>query len=135
MSCVSEKKATGRPPKEIDWKKVDLYIKAGCTGLEIAAEFDMHHATFYEKVKEKYGIHFTALASQLSPAGELNIRVKQYLLALQGNVKLLQILGQERLGQNKVKDENSHTYTVNITDFSSMKAKEEVNQINTLGLI
>ena len=36
------KKNTGRPPKEIDWDQVDFLLCAHCSGVEIAAYFDLH---------------------------------------------------------------------------------------------
>jgi hypothetical protein len=78
-----------RTPKEVDWKKVDDYLEGGMTGIEIAAFFDMHHDTFYDKVKEKYNTSFTVYCQSKRSRGDGLLKVKSYQKAMNGdNVQL-----------------------------------------------
>lgn len=78
-----------RPEKLIDWKKVDDYLEGGMTGIEIAAYFDMHHDTFYDKVKEKYNTSFTVYCQSKRSRGDGLLKVKSYQKAMNGdNVQL-----------------------------------------------
>ena len=119
------KKPVGRPEKEIDWAKVDKALEYGATGVQIAAYFGMHPETFYERIKQKYGMIFTNYAGLITPKGELDLLAKQHEQALKGNTQLLVMLGQERLGQGKKQEGlNGCTYTVHITDFSKQSDKK-----------
>jgi hypothetical protein len=94
-----------RPIKEIDWVVVDELLEAECTGVEIAARFDMHPETFYEKVREKTKMGFTAYAAQKKANGDSILRKVQYDTAVEDRDRTMQIwLGKQRLGQKEPKD-------------------------------
>lgn len=93
-----------RPEKPIDWKKVDELLVAGCFGTEIASHFDMHHETFYTRVQEKFGVGFTAYASEKKSQGDSILRAVQYKHALKGNTTMLIWLGKNRLKQREGED-------------------------------
>lgn len=99
-----------RPEKEIDWKKVDDLLVAGCLGTEIAGYFDMHPRTFYERVEKKYNMTFTAYSSEKKSKGESILRAHQYAKALgitdKGDNTLLIWLGKQRLNQRDHKEES-----------------------------
>jgi hypothetical protein len=90
-----------RPEKPIDWKKVDDLLMAGCLGTEICAHFDMHHETFYNRVKDEYGMGFTAYAAEKRQRGDSILRAKQFETALKGNVTMQIWLGKNRLNQRE----------------------------------
>ena len=98
MTIDTENKA-GRPEVEIDWKKVDFLIEAGCSGYEVAAQIGIHHETVYRRVHEQYGENFTDYAAKKRQKGEANIRVVQYQKALKGDNHMLIWLGKNRLKQ------------------------------------
>jgi hypothetical protein len=103
----------GRPEKPVDWERVIKALEYGATGVQIASWFSMYPDTFYDKVKEKFGLTFTAFAALHTPKGELDLLAKQHEQALKGNTQLLVMLGQERLGQGKNKDANTHITQLN----------------------
>lgn len=90
-----------RPEKPIDWKLVDRLLIAGCMGTEIAAHFDMHPNTFYDRVQAEYGIGFTEYSSQKKQKGESLLRSKQFDTAMSGDKTMLIWLGKQRLGQKE----------------------------------
>lgn len=98
-----------RPEKEIDWKKVDDLMIAGCMGTEIAPYFDMHPKTFYGKVEDKYKMTFTEYSQEKKAKGESLLRAQQYAKALgltdKGDNTLLIWLGKQRLNQRDNKDD------------------------------
>ncbi len=95
----------GRPSKPIDWAKVDDLLMAGCTGSEVAAYFDMHRQTFYDRVVAKYNTSFTEYSSEKKQHGESILRAHQYAKALgltkEGDNTLLIWLGKQRLNQTE----------------------------------
>lgn len=105
MPRLSIKKIAGRPPKPIDWQRVDELLEAGCHGSEIAPHFDMHPDTFYAQVQQKYGKVFTEYAAEKRQKGESNLREVQYKRALRGENTLLIWLGKNRLNQKENPDQ------------------------------
>jgi len=90
-----------RPPKPIDWKRVDELLIAGCLGTEIAANFDMHPDTFYNRVKEKYDMGFTEYSSEKRAIGNSIIRAVQFDEAVRKRDRGMLIwLGKNRLSQS-----------------------------------
>lgn len=126
----------GRPPKEIDWKMVDMLLEAGCTGTEIASKFDMHHDTFYDKVKETHNISFTAYAQGKSESGKANLRASMYSRALKGNDKLTLHLAKHMLGQwdkldhTLVNSETSQQILALMSQLQGLQQKTETNQLS-----
>jgi len=89
-----------RPEKKINWHDVDAYLEAGCLGSEIAAQFDMHPHTFYDRVVKKYNMTFTDYCSEKRNKGAGLIRKKQFDKALEGDNSMLIWLGKNRLKQS-----------------------------------
>lgn len=94
------KRKSGRPPKEIDWNKVDQLLIAQNSGTEIAAQLGIHYDTLYDRVKRKYKQDFSEYSVALYSKGKSNLRTKQYQKAMEGNVQMLLRLGEIYLGQN-----------------------------------
>ena len=94
-------KGMGRDPHPIDWDRVELLIKAGCSGVEIAGMLGCIPETFYERYNKQYNSPFSAARASKEPAGGGMIRLRQFQSAMQGNTRMLELLGKERLGQGK----------------------------------
>ena len=88
-----------RPEKPIDWSLVDKLLQAHTPGTEIAASFDMHPDTFYDRVKKEFGTGFTAFCSQKKKKGKNNLRLAQLKNALEGNTSMQVWLGKNWLAQ------------------------------------
>ena len=91
--------ANGRPQIPIDWEKVDMFLEAGCNGLEIAANFNMHHNNFYDRVALEKGIGFIEYKHQKLAKGNSLLRAVQYKIAAKGDKAMLIWLGKQRLEQ------------------------------------
>lgn len=129
---VEEKRPTGCPLSEIDWKRVDLYLKAGCLGTEIAPHFGICEDTLYRRCEAKFGMTFSAYSRQKKSVGEANLRVKQYDSAMGGNTTLLIWLGKQRLDQrdsDKEKDKLPPLDAIVEKDNENMSLKAQLATI------
>lgn len=93
-----------RPIKPLDWDRVEWLLKCGCTGVDIAAEFDMHPKTFYEKVSEEYKVCFTEFCALKRNQGDNLLREVQFQKALEKDNTMMIWLGKQRLGQKENHD-------------------------------
>lgn len=84
-----------------DWAVVDAYLSAGCSGIQIAAKFDMHRDTLYDRCLKEKGMAFSVYAQNIKDVGIADLRLAYYDLALDGNASLLKDLGNEYLGFGK----------------------------------
>lgn len=124
------RKSPGRPAKPVDWELVDSLLLAGCNGVEIASHFDMHEATFYEKVQEKHKMLFTAYALEKKSKGDSLLRKVQFSKALKGDNTMLVWLGKNRLSQREGQDPNplppnDQNLTTLIAEVKELKGKME----------
>lgn len=101
MSTRTAKPRGVKPRKTVDWNIVDNLLMAGCTGTEVAANFDMHPVTFYEKCQQENGIPFTEYRQLKLTKGDAHIRATQYKKAISGDNTQLIWLGKNRLGQRE----------------------------------
>lgn len=88
-----------RPKIEIDWAKVEILLHAHCTIKEIAGFFDCSEDVFYSRFEEGMGLPYKEWAERRRYKGDALLRNKQYQEAMQGNTRMLVLLGKERLGQ------------------------------------
>lgn len=101
---------------ELDWKKIDFLLEAGCSGYEVAAQIGVHHDTVYNRLAEHYGESFSDYSAKKRSKGDSNIKVVQYQKALKGDNHMLIWLGKNRLKQ-KDKEEDiakGQSITVNV---------------------
>ncbi len=100
-----------RPEKNIDWDRVDEMLQAGCIGTEIAAVYDMHPNTFYDRVVQKFNISFTEYSTKKRSIGDKILREAQFNKAIgkkkKGDNTLLIFLGKQRLNQRDNPSEQS----------------------------
>jgi hypothetical protein len=116
----------GRPEKEVDWEKVDYLLECGCTGTEVAACFDIHPTTFYNKVEAKYNMTFTAYSQQREFTGNALIRVKQHEKAVSGDNMMMIWLGKNRLKQSDTPVQD------NINEKAFEKFEKVMGQLDSL---
>jgi len=105
-------KEAGRPEIQIDMKKVDDLLLAGCKGTEVAAYFGVHHDTLYDRVLKEKGMQFSQYSAEKRQKGESLLRAQQFAKALgvtkEGDNMMLIWLGKNRLDQtDNVKQESS----------------------------
>lgn len=91
----------GPPKKPIDWDKVDLYMKAGCTQRKIAESQLITPDTLRDRLQEKYGVDYLTYSTSLCSTGELLIEAVQFQKAIAGNIQMLLWLGKTRCGQRE----------------------------------
>jgi hypothetical protein len=88
----------------IDWDLVGEYLKAQCSGVEIADMIGVHENTLYNRCREDLGIEFVAFSQQKKAEGKQSLRKKQYDVAMDGDKTMLVWLGKQVLGQKDVKE-------------------------------
>lgn len=104
----------GRPKANIDWAKVDAYLKAQCTGTAIASIFGIHPDTLYLACEKKFKMGFSEYSAQKKAEGAEILKAKQYQTAMDGNVSMQIWLGKQYLGQKDKQDiEHSGGVTLN----------------------
>lgn len=104
--------------KVINWDLVELYVKTGCSQIKIAKSLYMDRDTLRDRVKEKYGVEYSAFSAALQSEGEMLIEATQYQKALKGNTALLIWLGKIRCGQRE--PESDQKLAVNQMEIDQM---------------
>ena len=118
----------GRPQIEIDWKAVNQYLIAGCSGQEIAGFLGIHPDTLYLAVKRKYNQVFTEYSAMYKQKGDAILKAKQFEAAINDkNISMLIWLGKQRLGQ-KDKNETDLTVTDMVTQIVIEKPQEIIER-------
>jgi len=101
------------PPKKIDWKVVDQYLRAQCEGTGIAGILGIHPETLYRRCEAENGVGFSEYSSQKKGEGKELLRAKQFNTAMSGDKTLLIWLGKQYLDQReKQHDEFENTDNV-----------------------
>ncbi len=91
----------GNFKKEINWQTVEMYIKSGCSQVKIAQSLFIDEDTLRARVKEKYGMEYSAFSASLRSEGDMLIEAKQMEKAMKGYWPALLWLGKVRLGQKE----------------------------------
>lgn len=116
----SIKRPISRPQKEIDWRVVDEYLEAGCTGTEIAGRLGTCADTLYNRCEREKGVTFSAYSQEKKSSGEALLRKIQYDKAIgktdQGDNTLLIWLGKTRLEQKETTEISVHPETIKTFD-------------------
>lgn len=126
---------SGRPPIPLDWQKIDEDLEAGCTGVQIAASFGIHRDTLCDRVKDRYGMDFSAYSALKLRAGDDLIRKAQFDKAIgkskKGDTTLLTFLGRTRLKQVEAQPEKVHEAIPNDSNLNYADAyiKSEADKI------
>jgi hypothetical protein len=98
----------GSVRKKIDWNEVGEYLKAQCSGVEIASMLGIHENTLYNHCKEDLQMDFVAFSQQKKSEGKQSLKKKQYDVAMSGDKTMLVWLGKQLLEQTdtqKIKHE------------------------------
>ncbi len=107
----------GRPYAFIDQEQFESLCAIDCTILEVCAVLKVDDKTLNEWCRRTYeGQTFSDIFPIFQAQGNASLRRKQFAMAMNGNVKLLEVLGQNRLNQSKkVKqtNENLHSQIIN----------------------
>lgn len=90
-----------RPPKPIDWNRVEKKMEAKCTATEIAGSFHMDLETFSNRFKAEYGKNYTDYLATFHNGGKANLKERQYAKAMEGNAQMLIWLGKQWLAQTE----------------------------------
>jgi len=110
----------GRPKADIDWKVVDEFLIAGCSGVEVAAFLGINPVTVYARCIEDNGIAFSLYSQVKSAKGDSILRAHQYNKALGrteiGDNTLLIWLGKTRLKQVDAASQaaSGNTFTIKV---------------------
>ena len=97
----SIKQAMGRKVIQIDWKKTDQLLEAGCSGVQVAAYFGCHEDTIYHRCQEEHGISFSAYSAMKRARGDSLLLGTQFKIAVEGDKTMLVWLGKQRLEQQE----------------------------------
>jgi hypothetical protein len=97
-----------RPLKNINWDIVIKRMQAGNTAEQIYVELELNKDTFYNRFKQEFGVGFSDYSDgKAHEAGKGNILYVQYMKALNGNTRMLELLGREWCGQAQEKTSNT----------------------------
>lgn len=131
----------GRPKADINWKRVDELLEAGCSGAEIAGYFGLNKATIYERCVTDHDLTFTEYSQRRYAKGESLLREIQYNKALgiteKGDNTMLVWLGKTRLKQREekiisVSEEDAKAFDSFMNFFSDKQKSKENNDSTSL---
>ena len=101
----------GLHKKQINWDLVELYVKSGCSQVKIAQSLFIDRDTLRDRVKEKYGMDYSAFSAALCSEGEILVEAQQFQKAMKGYWPALLWLGKIRCGQRE--PETTHHLAAN----------------------
>ena len=93
-------RSAGRPKAIIDWKKVDLMLKAHCSGTSIAETLGINKETLYDAVKREKGISFSEYSQQQKEVGRDHLKLSMFKKAINGSNTMLIWLSKQYLGMS-----------------------------------
>lgn len=111
---MKEKNKVGRPRLELEdiefngWDLLDSLIIWSAHQEYIAEELGISADTLDKRLKERYGCNFTEYRNKKKEKLRINIRKKQYDLAMKDNAAMLIWLGKNELGQSDKIEESTH---------------------------
>lgn len=91
----------GRKKIPLDWEAIGQRIAKGATTAGIVAELDCSRETLYKRCKSECGLDYSRFQAKYRAKGDDSLRIKQYEVAIDGNVPMLIWLGKQRLGQRE----------------------------------
>jgi IS30 family transposase len=103
---------------KIDWKEVDKYLEAGCSGIQIAATLGCHKDTLYSRCIQEHSCSFADYSARKKAKGDSMLHYEQFKLAMKGDRSMLIWLGKQRLDQKE--DPNAGKNAV-IQTFTELK--------------
>jgi len=118
-----------RPCKEINWDIVEKRMEAGNSAATISSMHFIDTDTFYRRFKERYNCSFGDYSAKFHECGKSNIIFTQYMKALSGNTKMLELLGKEWCGQGKEIEKISPFEDILALRHENMILKAEIEEI------
>lgn len=120
---------------EIDWKLLERTLERFGTLEDVACVLGCSEDTIQRRVKEKYDVTFAVYSKKKRAKGRMSLRVKQFEVAMDGNVSMLIWLGKNHLEQSdrqdmKIKADVDGNVTFNLIELGNgdkSKKKEEEN--------
>jgi hypothetical protein len=119
----------GRKKINIDWDKVDGYLKAQCSGLGIASILGICEDTLYRRCVLEKKQEFQEYAAFKKGEGREILRAKQFKAAMDGDKTMLIWLGKQYLEQS---DKIDHSNKGEKFDFNNISTDELVSRITKL---
>ena len=108
-----------RPKKQLEdivfngWEQLDALI-IWSNQVYCAERLGVNIDTLADRIKERTGLSFSEYKEQKKEAMRVNLRKKQYDMAMNGNVALLIWLGKNELGQS---DKTESSVTIDTFEF------------------
>ena len=115
-----------RPKKQLEdmkfdgWEQLDALI-IWSDEQYCAERLGLDRNTLAARIKEKSGLSFSAYKDQKKEAMRVNLRKKQYDVAMAGNVSMLIWLGKNELGQS---DKHEHDVPSELKDAINLAYKK-----------
>jgi hypothetical protein len=126
------KRPAHRPLIEIDWKRVDKLLIAGCPGTKIADALGICSDTLYDRCEQEKGVTFSTYSQQKRIIGDALIQEAQFDKAIgntdKGDNTLLIWLGKVRLEQKETTEHSIAPET--LKSFSSVMDQLDEMQKN-----
>ena len=107
------------------WNKVDNLLIAGANGVQVSSTMLISIEELYKRCMEERGMEFCTLLALKFEEGNTMLFAKQFDLAMNDNVAMLEFLGKQRLGQVSNKEVRKH---FNQTLLSS--SNENIQDVN-----
>lgn len=105
----------GRPPKPIDYPKLEALCKIQCTGEECAAVLGVDYDTLNRHLIADGHVGFAEYYKRHSEGGKASLRRLQWKNAEAGNVTMQIWLGKQYLQQTDKQEEQFSRQPINIT--------------------
>ena len=94
----------GRPKAKIDWKMVDKYLQAQCSGVGIASLLGIAYVTLARACEAEHNVNFEEYSQAKKGEGKELLRATMFKNAMGGD-KALQIwLSKQYLGMSEKQD-------------------------------
>lgn len=126
-----------RPEIDIDWRKADDLMIAGCSGIEVAAYLGINKNTFYERVEKDKGMRYQDYLAKMRSKGDSLLKAQQFAKALgstkNGDNMMLIWLGKNRLDQydNKPQEIPGNDNVIG-EDLEKAKLKAELAELKRM---
>jgi len=118
-----------RPKANIDWQKVDNYLKAQCDGVGIAGILGISPDTLYRACMEENKIGFADYSAIKKGEGKELLRARQFQVAMEGDKTMLVWLGKQYLLQQ---DKSEIDHKNNGDSFNNISDAELIDRITKL---
>ena len=119
------KRKAGRPKANIDWQKVESYLKAQCSVVGIASILGISPDTLYLRCKQDNKMDFTSFSEKKKSEGKELLRANQYKLAMTGSVPMNIWLGKQYLDQKDKSETDVTSVGIPITTVTQIEFRTD----------